>query len=119
MRAAARDGALGRRAERLAAVAVRRPAHRRLGDGPAGGGDMKVAVVGCGRIGAVHAAAVRDLVTGASLVFCDPDEDAARRTAASFGGGAAYRSVDDCLAERPAVVHVCTPPDTQDRKSVV
>ena len=74
---------------------------------------MKVAVVGCGRIGRVHAAAVRDLATGAALVFCDPDEDAARRTAASFGGGAVYRSVDDCLAaERPAVVHVCTPPDT-------
>lgn len=74
---------------------------------------MKVAVVGCGRIGTTHAAAVRDLGAGASLVFCDPDEDAARRTAASFGGGAAYRAIGDCLAaERPDVVHVCTPPDT-------
>ncbi len=52
---------------------------------------MKVAVVGCGRIGATHAAAVRGLGAGAPLVFSDPDLDAARRTAASFGGGAAYR----------------------------
>ena len=74
---------------------------------------MKVAVMGCGRIGATHAAAVRGLGDGASLVFSDPDLDAARRTAASFGGGPAYGDVDDCLAtERPDVVHVCTPPDT-------
>src|SRR5262245_43838841 len=74
---------------------------------------MKVAVLGCGRIGAVHAAAVRDLGTGAALVFCDADAEAARHAAASFGSGTAYQSVDDCLvAERPDVVHVCTPPDT-------
>jgi predicted dehydrogenase len=74
---------------------------------------MKVAVVGCGRIGATHAAAVRGLGAGASLVFSDPDLDAARRTAATFGGGAAYGAVDDCLTgEHPDVVHVCTPPGT-------
>jgi predicted dehydrogenase len=74
---------------------------------------MKVAVVGCGRIGMVHAAAVRGLGGDTALVFCDPDEHAARRAAAAFGGGAAYGTMDDCLAtERPAVVHVCTPPDT-------
>src|SRR5262249_13812356 len=58
--------------------------------GPAAAGRMKVAVVGCGRIGATHAAAVQGLGTCASLVFSDPDLDAARRTAAAFGGGAAY-----------------------------
>jgi len=81
--------------------------------GAAGAGRMKVAVVGCGRIGATHAAAVQGLGTGTSLVFSDPDLDAARRTAAAFGGGAAYAALDACLeAECPDVVHVCTPPDT-------
>ena len=74
---------------------------------------MKVAVVGCGRIGQTHAAAVCGLGGDTSLVFCDPDEKAARRAAASFGGRPAYATLDDCLAaERPDVVHVCTPPDT-------
>src|SRR4029453_11236424 len=60
-----------------------------------------------------HGAAVRGLGAGAALVYCDRDEAAARRTAASLGGGPAYAAVDDCLAaERPDVVHVCTPPDT-------
>src|SRR5262249_20195162 len=114
-RSAARDGPLGRRAERLAPLVVR---HASSVGGPEGGG-VKVAVVGCGRIGATHAATVRDLGNGASLVFSDPDLGAARRTAASFGGGAAYRDVDDCLAaERPDVVHVCTPPDTHAHPAV-
>jgi predicted dehydrogenase len=83
------------------------------------GSGMKVAVMGCGRIGATHAAAVRELGGGTSLVFSDPDLRAARRTAASFGGGAAYRDVDECLAaERPDVVHVCTPPDTHAELAV-
>jgi predicted dehydrogenase len=73
---------------------------------------MKVAVVGCGRIARAHADAIRGLEDGAALVFCDPDLDAARRTAVACGGGPAYGAVDDCLAaERPDVVHVCTPPD--------
>jgi predicted dehydrogenase len=78
-----------------------------------GDAGMKVAVVGCGRIAQAHAAAVRRLDEGAPLVFCDPDADAARRTAAAFGGGPTYRTLDECLAaERPDVVHVCTPPAT-------
>jgi len=80
---------------------------------------MKVAVVGCGRIAQAHAAAVRLLDDDASLVFCDLDADAARRTAAAFGGGPTYRTLDECLvAERPDVVHVCTPPDTHAELAV-
>jgi predicted dehydrogenase len=77
------------------------------------GGRVNAAVIGCGRIGSEHAAAVRALGHGGGLSFCDPDLTAARRLAALSGGGAAYTDVDACLhQERPAVVHVCTPPAT-------
>lgn len=72
---------------------------------------MNVTLIGCGRIGREHAAAVRALAHDVALSFCDPDLEAARRAAASCGGGRAYADVEVCLrTERPAVVHVCTPP---------
>jgi predicted dehydrogenase len=74
---------------------------------------MRVALVGCGPTTKAHATVVRGLGDDISPAFCDPDVDIARRTAAAFGGGPAYDTLDHCLAaERPDVVHVCTPPET-------
>lgn len=71
---------------------------------------MTVAIVGCGRIGRVHAAAVRAAVPGARLAFCDADRGA-RGRAAMAPGDAFYADLGECLArERPRAVHVCTPP---------
>jgi len=74
---------------------------------------MRIAVIGCGRIGRLHATTVRALAPDGTFAFCDPDVAAAQRTAAECGGGRVYDDVDACLgAEPPDVVHVCTPPAT-------
>jgi predicted dehydrogenase len=74
---------------------------------------VTVAILGCGRIGRVHADAVRRLGGVGRLVFADADRDAAMRATQAFGGAVAYGDPGQLLgAERPAVVHVCTPPAT-------
>ena len=74
---------------------------------------MKVALIGAGRIGRVHADAIRRQVGIERLVVCDPDAAAAARAASDFGAAASYDDVGRMLdAERPNVVHVCTPPAT-------
>lgn len=74
---------------------------------------MKVALVGAGRIGRVHANAIRRQPGIERLVICDPDGNAAGRAASDFGAAASYDDVERMLdAEQPNVVHVCTPPAT-------
>ena len=74
---------------------------------------MTVAIIGCGRIGRVHAAALRAAGGTPRLVVCDPNAEAAARAAASFGAAEWYADTSQLLAaERPNVVHVCTPPAT-------
>jgi predicted dehydrogenase len=74
---------------------------------------MKVALVGAGRIGRVHADAIRRQAGIERLVVCDPDAAAAARAASDFGAAASYDDLGRMLeAERPNVVHVCTPPAT-------
>jgi predicted dehydrogenase len=80
---------------------------------------MKVALVGAGRIGRVHAEAIRRQAGIERLVVCDPDGNAAGRVAADFGAAASYDDVERMLeAERPHVVHVCTPPATHAAAAV-
>ena len=90
-RSAARDGALGRRAERVAALALsarrrrtvvrptRRGARRHRHEGRRGG--LRPHRPGCTPPPCAPRRPAR------ALVFCDPDADSARRTAAAFGGG--------------------------------
>jgi len=74
---------------------------------------MRVALVGVGRIGRVHANAIRRQSGIGRLVVCDPDGTAAARAASDFGAAAAYDDVDRMLSsEQLDVVHVCTPPAT-------
>jgi predicted dehydrogenase len=76
---------------------------------------MKVALVGAGRIGRVHADAVRRQTGISRLVVCDPDGQAAARAASDFNA-ASYDDVERMLAaEQPDVLHVCTPPATHAR----
>lgn len=74
---------------------------------------MKVALVGCGQIARVHAAAL-DAVPGAAVcAVVDSDECRTRELSALVGGAAAYGDLGLALErERPDVVHVLTPPAT-------
>lgn len=75
----------------------------------AGGRDLRVAVVGLGDISALHLDAIA-ADPGAELVaVCDPDADRAGTVSAARG----CRSYPDLAAllaaDRPDVVHICTP----------
>ena len=81
---------------------------------------MKVALIGAGRIGRVHANAIRRQPGIERLVVCDPDSASAARAASDFGAAASYDDVERMLdAERPNVVHVCTPPATHAAVALV
>lgn len=73
------------------------------------GQGFRVAVIGFGRAGALHAQAWRDCPGVELAGACDPDA-AARRGAAELGIPA-FRDLDEMLeATRPDAVSVCTPP---------
>jgi len=74
---------------------------------------MNVAIVGCGRIGRVHAAAARSQRDVGRLVLHDPGFTGTDWAAARLVGEAWAGDLDSLLDEvRPDVVHVCTPPAT-------
>jgi nucleoside-diphosphate-sugar epimerase/predicted dehydrogenase len=75
------------------------------------GGNLRVALIGCGRISAYHVAAIK-AVPGADIVaVCDLDERVARETASRHGIRGCYIDVESMLRElRPDVVHLLTPP---------
>ncbi len=70
---------------------------------------MKVAVVGCGGIAAVHAGVLRQLDGVEQVGFADIRPERAERFAAQYGGRA-YTDYRQMLeAERPQALHICTP----------
>lgn len=70
---------------------------------------MRAVIVGCGNIAAVHAASLEQL-EGCSLSgFADIKKERAERFAQQYGGNA-YASLEEMLeAEKPDVLHICTP----------
>jgi nucleoside-diphosphate-sugar epimerase/predicted dehydrogenase len=77
------------------------------------GENLRVALVGCGRISAYHVTAIK-AVPGADLVaVCDLDERVAREAASRYGVRGCYTDVESMLRElRPDVVHLLTPPQS-------
>ncbi len=75
------------------------------------GENLRVALVGCGRISTYHVAAIK-AVPGAEIVaVCDLDERVAREAATRHGIRGCYTDVENMLRElRPDVVHLLTPP---------
>jgi UDP-N-acetyl-2-amino-2-deoxyglucuronate dehydrogenase len=70
---------------------------------------LRTALVGCGKVGQIHAQALRSLAESNLVAACDADPDRAGATAARYGG-APFTDVEAMLrAARPEVVFVCTP----------
>ena len=65
-------------------------------------GQLGVAIVGCGRISDLHAAAYKDHPDAAVAVACDINGDVARAKAESWGAGRCTDSFDEVLSD-PAV----------------
>ncbi len=77
-----------------------------------GGGELKVALVGCGKIADGHVEQLGKLGTLARLVgVCDAEPLMAEQLATRFKVARHYHDFDRMLeVERPDVVHVTTPP---------
>jgi predicted dehydrogenase len=70
---------------------------------------LRTAIIGCGRISTVYKRAFEDLADLAEPVFAvDKVPERARDFAASFGAAHSDR-VEDLLAVKPDLVHICTP----------
>ncbi|MGN7222440.1 Gfo/Idh/MocA family protein [Curtobacterium flaccumfaciens] len=72
---------------------------------------LRVAVIGTGMIAAAHVRAARD--AGAAVVgLLGSSAPRSRQAADRWGVPTGYASLDDLIADRPDIVHVCTPNDT-------
>ena len=75
---------------------------------------MRIAIVGSGYIARVHSRVARAL-GGEVVAVCGRT----MASAAAFGAGEAYESLDCLLAERkPDVVHICTPNDLNAEQAI-
>jgi len=72
---------------------------------------MKIGILGCGRIGQVHAASVRQIANAELVAVSDAFPEAAQSLAAKTG--ASVKSTDEIIAD-PGIdaVVICTPTDT-------
>lgn len=76
------------------------------------GGPVRIGVLGCGRIGRMHAELIADRVVGATLATVyDVVADSAAEVAARHGVPMAA-SVDDVLADEIDAIAICTSTDT-------
>ena len=70
---------------------------------------MRTALIGCGKVGQIHAAALRDLPESEFVAVCDRDGQRAAAFAARFGVRA-FTDMDALLKEAaPQAIVVCTP----------
>jgi len=70
---------------------------------------LKTGIIGCGKVAAIHAAALTTIQRSAFTAVCDEDEKRAQEFASRFGVKA-YTDVEEMLSrEKLDVVTVCTP----------
>ena len=70
---------------------------------------IRTALIGCGKVGQIHAAALRDLPESEFVAVCDRDNKRAATFAERFGGKA-FTDLGTLLREaKPHAVVVCTP----------
>jgi nucleoside-diphosphate-sugar epimerase/predicted dehydrogenase len=75
--------------------------------------NIRVALIGCGRISVHHIAALKTLPNVEIVAVCDTDERRARQTATRHAIPRCYGDADAMLREtKPTVVHLLTPPAT-------
>lgn len=81
---------------------------------------VRFAIVGCGRVAALHYAAIEKAPDAVLAAVCDIDEEAAKKAAAENGLIKYYTSLEEMLAnEEIDVVNVCTPSGTHADIAVV
>lgn len=70
---------------------------------------VRTALVGCGKVGQIHAGAIQTLVEGDLVAVCDAQPERAAAFASKYAARP-FTSLDDLFAEaRPEVLLVCTP----------
>ena len=75
--------------------------------------NIRVALIGCGKISTHHIAALKTLPQVEIVAVCDTDERRARQTATRHAIPRCYGDAETMLREtKPAVVHLLTPPAT-------
>ena len=75
--------------------------------------NIRVALIGCGRISTRHIAALKTVAQVEIVAVCDTDERRARQTATRHAIPRCYSDAEAMLREtKPAVVHLLTPPAT-------
>ncbi len=84
---------------------------------PRFGNELRIALVGAGRMAQHHARAVaRSQVPARVVAFADPSPAAAEAMRAEAPDAVAFPSLERLLKEQQVdIVHVCTPPDTHER----
>src|SRR4051812_44325045 len=69
---------------------------------------MNIALIGCGKVGHIHAQALRQLPDVKLAAVCDAQRERAEAFAATYGGRA-FADVAELLAARPDAVLIATP----------
>ena len=70
---------------------------------------MKSAIVGCGLISSIHMEALKNCPNAELIACCDIIQERSEMSAAQYGA-AAYTDLETMLdAEKPDVLHICTP----------
>jgi predicted dehydrogenase len=71
------------------------------------GAGLRIAIIGTGMIGGVHARGAR--AAGAEIAGVLGSSPSRSASAAREWGARSYRSIEELLADSPDVVHICTP----------
>src|SRR5438132_7121109 len=70
---------------------------------------IRTALIGCGKVGGLHAAALASLSESNLVAVCDADVDRAKKFAVQYGGRA-FADVSEMLSDAgPQAVFICTP----------